>query len=271
MRRSTQRSVGWLAVLALGVAAAAEEPERPPEAVGEGAATSEVAAPGSEGTPAEAAEEGARVDSPLPVYVPPSRGASRMRVGAATRDSGGRFPWLAVLAPDHLGLTTQAQPGLYWYLAETTTTRVDLTLIQDGAVEPSLEITLAPPLAAGFHAFPLAEHGGTLEPGRIYWWFVSLVPDADRRSSDVIAGAAIERVVPDAELAWLLGSGGGDLHAVYASRGLWYDAIDELSKRLSEQPWDRSLRAARAALAEQVGLAELAEFDRAGAALPPGP
>ena len=46
---------------------------------------------------------------------------------------------------------------------------------------------------------------------------------------------------------------------VYAESGIWYDAIDELSKQIAAKP---ALRGQRAALLEQVGLNDVAAFDR---------
>ena len=51
--------------------------------------------------------------------------------------------------------------------------------------------------------------------------------------------------------------------ALYAGAGLWYDAVDELSRQISAQPQNRALRESRASLLEQVGLAEVAASDRA--------
>jgi hypothetical protein len=43
---------------------------------------------------------------------------------------------------------------------------------------------------------------------------------------------------------------------------MWYDAIAALSERIEAAPNDTDLRRQRAALLEQVGLREAAEFDR---------
>ena len=52
------------------------------------------------------------------------------------------------------------------------------------------------------------------------------------------------------------------LPALYAEAGIWYDAIDQLSKQISADQSNRQLRERRAALLEQVGLREAAAFDR---------
>lgn len=178
----------------------------------------------------------------LPVYIPPSRGAALARVGAATRGNRTDLGSLQALAPDHVGLTTRAQPRLYWYLAEPSATRLDVTLIDDASAEPLVEVVLQPPVTAGLHVLDCAQHGVTLEPGVTYQWFVAFVPDPERRSHDVISSGAIRRVHrPQLATA----------NAVRLAReGLWYDAVFRLQASADE----REAMAALRGLASQVGL-----------------
>jgi len=60
----------------------------------------------------------------LPTYRPPLRGAPGGRVGGGTRGIGDEFITLLVLAPNHVGLTVQGQPTLYWYLSKPTNLRL---------------------------------------------------------------------------------------------------------------------------------------------------
>lgn len=202
---------------------------------------------------AQAAAEKAANDSATFSYKPPLRGAPATRVGGGTRSVGALALTVSVLAPNETGFTTHDKPTIYWYVSETLNTPVELTLtttepLKD-AVPPALEITLQPPIAKGVHALRLGDHGVTLKPGVEYQWFVAVVSNPAQRSSDVVAGGAIKRVEP----------------AAYAQDGLWYDAIDQLSQRISANPADQRLRQQRAALLEQVGLREAAAFDRSTA------
>ena len=52
------------------------------------------------------------------------------------------------------------------------------------------------------------------------------------------------------------------LARVYANDGIWYDAIDSLSRAIQQNPGDASLRADRSSLLEQVGLKDAADYDR---------
>lgn len=177
------------------------------------------------------------------LYIPPDRGAALARVGAATRGPRPDLGSLQALAPDHVGLTTSPQPRLFWYLGETSATRVDVTLIDDVSAQPLVELVFEPPVAAGFHVLDCEAHAVTLAAGKTYQWFVAYVPDPARRSRDVIASGAVMRVSrPDR---------GDPADAVALARqGLWYDAV-----MAAREAGDgaRSL-AALQSLAEQVGL-----------------
>ena len=200
-------------------------------------------------------------------YRPPLRGAPATRVGGGTRSIGANTFSLSVLAPNETGLTTREKPTIYWYVSHTINAPVEVTLtttepLRDAA-NPSLELTLQPPLARGMHAVRLDQHGIVLKPGVEYQWFVAVVNNPAQRSGDVIAGGSIKLVASDEVQDRVKRAPQALWPALYAESGLWYDAIDELSRQISANPQDRRLRQQRAALLEQVGLAEAAAFDRA--------
>ena len=216
---------------------------------------------------AQADAEKASSESATLAYKPPLRGAPATRVGGGTRSVGARPLTLSVLAPNETGFTTSDRPTVYWYVSETLTHPVELVLTTSeplkDATPPALEITLQPPIAKGVHALSFADHGVTLKPGIEYQWFVSVVSNPAQRSSDVVAGAAIQRIGDsDAVQIRLKQAPEHRWPAVYAENGIWYDAIDQLSRQISANPADARLRQQRAALLEQVGLRDAAAFDR---------
>jgi Domain of Unknown Function (DUF928) len=199
-------------------------------------------------------------------YKPPMRGAPATRVGGGTRGTGSALT-LNVLAPGDTGYTVKEQPTIYWYVSERIDHPVELTLnstasLQDAAT-PVLDITLKPPVEKGIHALRLADHGVALKPGVVYEWFVAVVRNPVQRSNDVVAGGTIKRVSESEALqAQLKQTSQTQWPAVYAQAGIWYDAIDQLSKRISAEAANRQLREERAALLEQVGLRDAAAYDR---------
>ena len=200
-------------------------------------------------------------------YKPPLRGAPLTRVGGGTRGVGNVLA-LNVLAPGDTGYTTQEKPTIYWFASQPIDKPVEITItstasLQDAAT-PVLEITLQPPLAKGIHAFRLADHGVALKPGVEYQWFVAVVRNPAQRSNDVLAGGTIKRLADSPVQAQVKQASPAQLPALYAEAGIWYDAIDQLSRQISADEANRQLRERRAALLEEVGLREAAAFDRGG-------
>jgi hypothetical protein len=201
-------------------------------------------------------------------YRAPLRGAPATRVGGGTRSVGTKPMTVLVLAPNDTGYTTHDKPTLYWYVSQPLEYPIELTLISleslDAASKPAVELKLNPPTRPGVHPLSLAEHNITLKPGVEYQWFVAAIGNPAQRSNDVVAGGTIKRVAEtDAVRSRVKDIPAAGRPALYAGEGIWYDAIDELSKLISADPGNRQLREARAALLEQVGLAEAAAFDRA--------
>jgi hypothetical protein len=266
---------GLLAALVVSLVASAPvwaaKPEAPQleKATGEGVPDQNAQPGAGQGRPpAEASAAGAKAagaaGAPI-VYVPPSRGRARHTAGAGTRGPTQNPPRVAVLAPrDHVGLTTSAHPRLYWHLSETTATRIELTVVDDEATDPLLELSLPGPVAAGVHALDLGALGIALEPNKTYRWFVAVVHDPLRRSRDELAEGAIERVAAPTG-AKSAGAAATDRERKASDRranalaqaraGFWYDALAGLEEALAEDPTDAGLRADRTALLAQGDLA----------------
>ena len=170
--------------------------------------------------PSVAARSKSAVDVHSPVFIPrTSRGAPAARIGGASRSGS---PGLVVLAlvPQHDGaaLTTTAQPTLYWHLSKPTEHAVNFTLIEPDAIDPILDVTIEGPFEAGVQEIDLTAHDASLETGRSYLWFVAVVPDPDRRSADIVARGAVERVLPQPDVE-------ADDAVALAKAGIWYDAL----------------------------------------------
>jgi len=191
----------------------------------------------------------------MPSYRPPMRGAPANRLGGAHRGAEGEDWTLLVLAPEHTGQTTAAQPTLYWYTSKDVEQTVEITLIARGAMDPLLEHNLKGPVSAGVQRLALADLDISLNTGTEYQWFVSVIMDPTQRSKDYTAGATIQRVATDQQTQARLTDASVEERAfIYAQAGLWFDAIDSLSRRIKASPADTAARQQRHALVEQVGL-----------------
>jgi hypothetical protein len=213
--------------------------------------------------PAYAADSGKAAAKPMAFsFKAPLRGAPATRVGGASRGAATAMS-VDVLAPNQTGYTTHARPTIYWYVSETIKKPVEVTITGtrlEDAVKPLLEVTLQPPIRKGIHALRLEDHGVSLKPDVEYQYFVAVVNNYNQRADDVIAGGSIKRVSASADVqAKLKQASPLKAAEVYAESGIWYDAIDALSKEIAANP---ALRAQRAALLEQVGLNDVAAFDR---------
>ena len=219
--------------------------------------------------PAVAAPAPKQTASALPRWVPPARGAPRMRVGGGTRSAGGAdVPRVEALTPEATGQTLSPSPSLYWHLSAPTKARVDFTLSHEASVSPLVDQTLAGPFEAGVHRVDLAGLGVKLEPGTEYQWYVSLVSDPEDRSSDVVAGGGVLLVDTSALREEVARAPADEQVLVLARNGIWYDAVDALSRRIESAPADAQAREQLAALLEQVGLDQIAAAERATRARP---
>lgn len=199
-----------------------------------------------------------------PAYTPPSRGAPKRRVGGSSRGTADALPSVMLLVPDHVGFTVSANPPLLWFLSKPTSVRVEVTLIDDKGETPLIEYAVDNAAGPAVHRVDLAKHNVQLKPDVEYQWSISVVPNPNERSNDVMAGGAVKRVAVPASLA-SKSAGVQDkrqLARLYAAEGIWYDAIALYSELIEQQPGDRALREERAALLEQVGLKDIAAYDR---------
>jgi hypothetical protein len=222
------------------------------------------------GTGTQAGSSGAGADQKkvttadsTPVYKPPLRGSPGGRVGGGTRGASlEAIVSLSVLVPDHVGITLQSQPNLYWFISKKTAQAVEFTITEKDAVKPLLEARLKPLAKAGIQCIRLADHGVQLRPNVPYKWFVAVVTDPARRARDILSGGMIELLPASSDLSAKLGQTPKARQPfVLAEQGIWYDALAGLSDRIDAAPKDLSLRKQRAALLEQVGLNEAAEYD----------
>jgi hypothetical protein len=200
----------------------------------------------------------------VPVYKPPLRGAPGGRVGGGTRGPRGTpardIFVLAVLAPDHTGLTVTEQPSLFWFISAPTSLPVELTISDPRSTEPLLETRLPAAVEPGVHRARLADFGVRLEPGVPYQWSVTVVPDPARRSRDILASGTIERIEPSHDLQSVRATAPNlDLVRIYAENGIWYDAIETVSELVESNPADQTARSYRAALLQQAGLSEVTD------------
>jgi hypothetical protein len=184
-------------------------------------------------------------------YRPPSRGAPKVRVGGSTRGIAQRLS-LAVIAPDHVGLASTAQPDLYWYISRPVESPLEFALYPVDAADPLVEKAIPPVATAGIQRIRLSELGVKLKAGEEYQWLISFASKPNSRAKDAIASGRV-RMQPASSP---LGS-----YAAAAQAGYWYDAYASLRNEMARHPNDAKLAAVQQALLEQVGLGEVARSE----------
>lgn len=206
------------------------------------------------------------IDPTMPVYKPRKGSNLRGRVDGGFRGGKEGEPVLKALAPDdHVGETLMKSPALYWYLSQTTTYPVVFTLEDGRLVKPLLEASLKSPTCPGVQMIRLTDYNLSLEEEVQYRWHISLIVDPESRSKDIHTMGTVERI------PYIQSIFEGrktrcrdplDAVCMYAEAGLWYEAVMIISDLITAQPKDRVLRLIRAALLDQVGLKDVAEYDR---------
>jgi len=190
----------------------------------------------------------------LPVYKPPKGiGAPGGRVGGSSR--GELQLTLFALVPNHLGLTINAQPTLYWYLSKPAPYPLILTVNHAKQVKPIMETILRTASKPGIHSIPLKAFDITLELDTEYRWFVSMTVNPDSQSKDIVAGGIIKRIAPDRQLVQQLDEAKPEhLTAIYSQAGLWYDALASISNLCESSPKGNHFCVGRRELLGQIDL-----------------
>ena len=260
MRASKMAGVIFFSGLAALIAASPGRAQEPKQTEQTQPSRGQKATPAAPREEPEPQAQASTAPAALPTYRPPLRGAPGGRVGGGTRGTGREVFLLSALAPDHTGLTVHEQPTLYWFISRPTTFPVELTVVDPQGTQPVLEVKIPSPVQAGVHRLRLADHGVRLAPGVAYRWYVAVVPDPDRRSRDILAGGAIERVdIPDELRKKLAQAETGAVPFLYAQAGMWYDALAAISELVEAEPNEPAFRQQRTALLAQVGLAEIGQ------------
>jgi hypothetical protein len=200
----------------------------------------------------------------MPIYKPRSRGRAHGRVDGVFRGGPDGEHIVKVLAPaDHIGETVKKRPALYWFLSSPTPYPIVFTLEDTSQYKPVVERTLPAPTRAGIQMIRLSDFDHILEEQVQYRWHIAIVVDPESRSKDIHAMGLIERR-PYTEDLFLNTSckDPRDAICMYADAGLWYDAIAVISDLILAHPKDKTLRLQRASLLDQIGLPDVAHFDR---------
>lgn len=212
-------------------------------------------------------KEAAPVKNVSLVYTPRpgTIGKPVMRVSGGTRGLNNKQGTMVeVLAPGHAGLTLKSRPALCWFESSDARTKMEITINSEKTPNPVFELVINSLGKEAIRCLNLADWKVILMPDIEYQWFVAIMPDPEQRAKDLVGWGLISVIRPSEELAKRLEATpkGLETVALYASEGLWYDAVSALSVMIEANTGDKKLHELRAALLENTGLREAAKYDR---------
>jgi hypothetical protein len=160
---------------------------------------------------------------------------------------------LQVLAPEQAGWTTEAQPTLYWHASQRMKSPGEFTLTREGEDEPLLRGRLAAPDEAGIQRIELSQSDISLDEGASYRWKVSFVDPA--HSATNFASGGIRRVARREMLrATTDASSVPERLDALERAGLWYDALDLVTRSIENNSGAKNLVTRRNAMLARVGI-----------------
>lgn len=197
----------------------------------------------------------------LAQYVPPSRGTPGRREGAGIRGGciQGSKQLMPLVPENAFGTTTSHQPTLFWYVPPTMAKTAEFTLMDDRDTEVyKAEIPLPPTPGVVSYQLP---GNISLQPDQEYRWQFSLICDPNFPSKNPFVEGNIQRVELNQTLSNQLEKAVlPDLPDLYASAGIWHDALSTLAELRCTSPGDTTLnvRWTRLLKSEFVSLGEFA-------------
>lgn len=194
--------------------------------------------PNTLGKPTRTVQSGTRLRLKLPPVGSPGRrvpGASR---GTTCLARNQRLK--ALLPQSNIGLTTVANPTLYFFIPQTSAATMEL-VIQNEEEEIIYQQNYKPSLKAGIVGLSLPPN--SLAVDKIYRWNLSIICNPENRSQDKTIEGAIKRVNNPSLMKKLRLAKPYERLRLYAEAGIWYEALDTLAKLRSSQPNDLQLKA----------------------------
>lgn len=167
--------------------------------------------------------------APPVIFMPPAVGAPADRVGASTRQAAeGEVAAMEVLAPVGGGYTLRESPVLYWRVSGPLEGSLRIELRDHESGESVLIAFRNDAVFDGLDSLDLQAHGVSLDSRRLYVWSITFLAQDGSR---LTARSFIERVEFS---GGIMGSIKQDDPASLAGFGIWYDALDLLARRVSQ-------------------------------------
>lgn len=159
------------------------------------------------------------------------------------------------LAPS-MANTSTAQPLLYWSLSTIeSSAKLQLEISNEETGEILVSESLNMPANPGMQEISLSELNVRLAENTTYQWILILQPDANNPALDKFASAKIKYIKPDTAFVNALKNAKDSNKAnLYASKGYWYEALNEVITMKERHPDNDSIQKAYKSLLAQAGI-----------------
>ncbi|XHX78252.1 MAG: DUF928 domain-containing protein [Stenomitos frigidus ULC029] len=196
-------------------------------------------------------------------YRPPQRGTPGRREGAGTRGTCLRGTKLLMpLTPvDNFSATVSSSPTFFWYVPRTVAQTAEFTLL-DHNDRTLYKAIVKLPSTAGIVSFslPTTVTTSVLTVGQDFYWQLSLLCNPSQPSVNPFVEGVVQRMkLPTALASQLKKTSVRDRPALYASAGIWQDAIATLAQQRCTKPKDPGLSASWTRLLQSVQLEDFAQ------------
>jgi hypothetical protein len=193
-------------------------------------------------------------------YVPPDRGLPGRREGGGTRSGtcAQGQPTLTALMPNtNYGQTVSPYPTWFWYVPQTVATTAEFVLL-DSSDNEVYRTTFQTSDTPGIISLSLPTDQPPLTVDQDYHWYFSLVCDPQDRSADLFAEGWTRLVENSALSTEIEAAAEIDRPSLYASAGIWQDALASLVALRRQQPTSSAVASRWRIFLGSVGLDNLA-------------
>jgi hypothetical protein len=144
---------------------------------------------------------------------------------------------------DGFSTTVSDSPTFFWYVPKTRVQTAEFRLLDSHTDAELYTTTVTLNNTPGVVGFRLpASVTASLKPGVDYTWQFSLLCDRNEPSRNPLLEGIFQRVQPDAALKSQLERATlADRPSIYATAGIWQDAITALAQQRCDRPQDSTL------------------------------
>lgn len=173
------------------------------------------------------------------------------------------IPLTALIPPSNMGISVADYPTLLFYIPDVDLEGLEGKFIlrnEKDEVIYSKKIPLKAPDSIVSVALSDAPSLPPLDTGKLYPWEFVIIFDQEDSSDSTYVGGSIERITPNSDLKDRLNTASPEEQpAIYATHGVWYEAVATLAQLRCSAPNDSTLASDWESLLQQVGLPEISK------------